>query len=103
MIRRVLAFLLIGLPAACGKPSSEAESKQWSGEQPPKEVAIPAALSIGVTVDGVAKPALTAELLNGKTPDFVDSDRKAWLVVTRFLILQRCGDGYHLVPIQLPE
>ena len=81
MIRQALAIALIAA-AACGKASDEGEAKQWPGEQPPKDVAIPASLSIAVTVDGVAKPALTADVLKGKKPDFADSDRKAWLVTT---------------------
>jgi hypothetical protein len=79
MTRRALILVLI---AACGKASSDGEAKQWSGDQPPKEVEIPANLSIAVMVDGVAKPALTAEVLKGKKPDFADSDHEAWLVPT---------------------
>ncbi len=81
MIRRLLAIGLI-VAAGCSKPSNEGEAKQWSGDQPPKEVAIPPALSIDVMLDGAARPALTTELLKSKAPDFADSERKAWLVTT---------------------
>jgi hypothetical protein len=66
--------------AACSKASNEAEMRQWPEPPPGKEVTIPAGLAIAVTVDGAAKPAITADTLRGARPDYADDERKAWRI-----------------------
>jgi hypothetical protein len=66
--------------AACSKASQEAETREWPGPPPGKEVSIPAGLEIAVTVDGAAKPAITADTLRGVKPDYADEERKAWRI-----------------------
>ena len=74
----VLAFC-----AGCSKPAEESEAKQWPKPLPTgKDVQIRSDLSIAVTVDGAAKPAITGDLLRSTKPDFVDADRKAWRIPT---------------------
>jgi len=77
---RTLGLLAL---VACSRASTEGESKQWPADPPAAgPLAIPANLSIAVSVDGVAKPAITTAMLTAAKPDFVDSDRMAWLVPT---------------------
>lgn len=69
-MRRSLA--LVCVLVSCGK-----------GDAPPpidKPVDIPASLSIGVTMDHAAKPAITADALRAAKPDFEDAERKAWRI-----------------------
>nr|HEX4314045.1 hypothetical protein [Kofleriaceae bacterium] len=66
--------------AACSKASDSGEARNWSKEAPPHEVAIPDDLQIGVVIDGVTKPAITAQALAAKTPDFSDTERRAWRI-----------------------
>jgi len=68
---------------ACSKPGQdETEAKQWPATPPGKDVKVPAALSIAVTVDGESKPAITAATLEGAKPDFADAERKAWRIAS---------------------
>jgi hypothetical protein len=66
--------------AACSKASNEAQTRQWPELPPGKEVSIPAKLEIAVTVDGAARPAITADTLRGVSPDYSDDERKAWKI-----------------------
>jgi hypothetical protein len=84
---RSIALLLLLL--ACGKPSQEAESKQWQEPPPGKDVPIPDKLEIAVVVDGDAKPSITAQTLRAAKPDFSDEDRKAWRIPT---LVAEAGD-----------
>lgn len=68
--------------AACSKASTEAETRQWPGPPPGKEVSIPARLEIEVTVDGAARGPITAATLRGVSPDYADEERKAWRIPT---------------------
>ena len=77
MVRWIAAVVVI---AACSKASNEAETRQWPEPPPGKGVSIPAKLEISVTVDGAAKPAITADTLRGVKPDYADDDRKAWRI-----------------------
>jgi hypothetical protein len=77
MHRRIAAIVVI---AACSKASQEAETRQWPEPPPGKEVSIPAKLEISVTVDGAAKPAITADTLRAVKPDYADEERKAWRI-----------------------
>jgi hypothetical protein len=80
MGRVVLALVVI---AACSKASDESQAKQWPEQKAPaKDVEIPANLSIALVVDGAVRPAITADTLHGVKPDFADSERKAWRVVS---------------------
>jgi hypothetical protein len=72
----VLAF------AACSKASHEGEKKQWQESPPPKDVAVPAGLTITVQVDGAAKSPITTELLEHTKPDFADAEHRAWKIPT---------------------
>lgn len=80
MARRLLIILV--LASACSRASNEGEAKQWQEAPPPKEVSVPAGLSIAVSVDGVERAALTSEVLVKTKPDFVDSDHRAWRIPT---------------------
>jgi hypothetical protein len=80
MAARVLAIVLAVV--ACSKTSSEGQTKQWQEQAPPKDVTVPANVSIAVEVDGVAKEAITSEQLRAVKPDFVDPEHHAWLVAT---------------------
>ncbi|MBA3540745.1 MAG: hypothetical protein H0T79_14130 [Deltaproteobacteria bacterium] len=83
MLLRLVALLAMVATSSCSRASDESEAKQWSKPPPPKDdVAIPTTLAIDVTVDGAAKGAVTAATLATKQPDFVDTDRKAWLIST---------------------
>lgn len=76
-------LLLIALAlASCSKASTEGDKKQWQESPPPKEVSVPAGLSIGVEVDGTARAAITSELLMKTKPDFSDADHRAWRIPT---------------------
>lgn len=75
------AVLGIAIAAsACSKASNESEAKQWPVPPPGKDVPIPEKLSIGLVVDGAAQPAITAQTLIKAEPDFMDEERKAWLI-----------------------
>jgi hypothetical protein len=74
MVRRLWIALVF---VACSRASDEGQAKKWQAP-PPAEVEIPAALSIGVTIDGSAKPSITSEMLKSTKPDFVDDDHRAW-------------------------
>jgi hypothetical protein len=78
MHRWVAALLVVAF--ACSKASNEAETRQWPEPPPAKEVSIPGKLEIAVTVDGAARPAITAESLRGVPPDYADAERKAWRI-----------------------
>jgi hypothetical protein len=79
-----LAWVAVGAVAAlgCSRASSEGEAKQWATPPPAKDIAIPAALHIEVSVDGAARPAITSQLLGATRPDFADDEHKAWLIPT---------------------
>jgi len=74
----LIAMMLV----ACSKASQEGEAKRWQEAPPPKELTIPAGLTIAVSVDGTDKPALTSDVLTSTKPDFVDDDHRAWRVAT---------------------
>jgi hypothetical protein len=77
-------FALVLAVAACSKPADESEAKTWPLQPPPASRTVEPRkdLSIGVVVDGAAKPAITAEQLKATKPDFVDTDRRAWRIPT---------------------
>jgi len=77
-----MACMLLGPLAGCSRAGSEGEAKQWATSPPAKDIPIPASLSITITVDGGAKPAITGASLGGTHPDFADDDHKAWLIPT---------------------
>ncbi len=74
----VIAILLATF--ACGKASDQAKQMQESA--PPKDVEPPSDLAITVVVDGSAASPITAETLRTVKPDFVDAERRAWLIPT---------------------
>lgn len=75
-------LLILALASACSRASNEGEAKQWQEAPPPKEVSVPAGLSIAVSVDGAERAAITSEVLVKTKPDFVDSDHRAWRIPT---------------------
>jgi hypothetical protein len=82
-MQRGCAWLLatvaaIGSFGACGDASEEAKVKRTPALPPPTEVGIPAALSIAVTVDGAAAPAITAERLGAEPADYTSPEHRAW-------------------------
>jgi len=74
----VVALMIVG----CSRASEEGEAKKWQEAPPPKEVVVPAGLSITVAVDGADKPPITSDVLKATKPDFVDADHRAWKVPT---------------------
>lgn len=75
-------LLIVLALAACSKASSEGDKKQWQESPPPKEVTVPAGLSIAVEVDGAPSAAITSAVLGASKPDFADVDHKAWRIAT---------------------
>lgn len=74
----VVALMIVG----CSRASEEGEAKKWQEAPPPKEVVVPAGLSIAVAVDGADKAPITSDVLKATKPDFVDTDHRAWKVPT---------------------
>ncbi len=79
MTRLLLIVLAL---AACSKASNEGDKKQWQESPPPKELAVPAGLSIGVEVEGVARAPITSEILQRTKPDFSSPEHRAWRIPT---------------------
>ncbi|HUJ60099.1 MAG TPA: hypothetical protein VLX92_16450 [Kofleriaceae bacterium] len=78
MARWVAIALVV---VACSR-SDSGDSKQWQTSPPPDKIDVPDALTIAVEVDGAARPPITAATLRTIKPDFVDTERRAWLVPT---------------------
>src|ERR1051326_2477084 len=76
------SLIVLALLAGCSRASDEGEAKKWPAGAPPREVEIPAGLSIAVDVDGAAKPPITADTLRATKPDFTDAEHKVWLIPT---------------------
>src|SRR5678815_3681731 len=77
------AWLAIALAlCACSRASDEGEAKKWQSAPPPKEVDIPAGLSIPVQIDGTDQPPITSDVLRGAKPDFTDAEHRAWRMAT---------------------
>lgn len=74
--------IVVAMLAGCSRASEESEAKKWQSQPPPRDVTVPAGLSIAVDVDGSAKPPITADTLRAIKPDFADDERKAWLIPT---------------------
>src|SRR4051812_19730740 len=72
-------LVILVLAAACSRASDDAKKLQAS--PPFKDMAPPSDLSIAVEVDGKPQAPITATAL-GRTPDFRDAERKAWLIST---------------------
>ncbi len=79
MVRRLLIAIAL---CACSRASDSGEAKKWQEAPPPKEVSVPAGLSIAVQVDGADKPPITSDVLKTTKPDFSDEDHRAWKVPT---------------------
>ena len=76
-------WLLIAVAlVACSRASEEGGAKKWQEAPPPREVEVPPGVSIAVTVDGVARPPITSDVLRATKPDFTDPDHRAWRVAT---------------------
>lgn len=73
---------MLALVAACSKASPEADKKLIQESPPPKEVSVPAGLSITVEVDGAARPPITSESLQATKPDYTDDEHRAWRIPT---------------------
>jgi hypothetical protein len=84
MARRLVIVLVLGLglAGACSRASNEGQAKQWQEAPPPKEVTVPAGLSIAVSVDGADKAAITSDVLAKLKPDFIDDEHRAWRIPT---------------------
>jgi hypothetical protein len=93
----VRIWIALGLSAAissagaCSRAENEAAGKRTPVAPPPAEVDIPSDLSIEVTVDGAARPALDAKALAARAPDFKDEDRRAWKLTGLVPELDRAG------------
>lgn len=79
------------LAGACSRAEEESRGKRAPVAPPPAEVAVPAALEIPVTVDGVARPPIDAAALTARKPDFADDERRAWKLVALIPELDREG------------
>lgn len=78
-MRRLLVIVAL---AGCSRGSDESKAKQWQEQPPPKEVTVPAGLSIEVTVNGAAHTAITSQTLETTKPDFADPEHRAWRIPT---------------------
>lgn len=78
MSRWLVAFALV----ACSKASDSSEAKKLQSSAPPRDVGVPVGLAIEVEVDGARRPPIVAGTLTATKPDFIDEDRKAWLIPT---------------------
>jgi len=81
-MRSWLLIAVLAAAGACSRASNESDKKQWQEQPPPKEVTVPAGLSIGVSVQGADKPAITSDLLEKTKPDFSDPEHRAWRIPT---------------------
>ena len=81
-MRRWLMFGLFAALAACSRASNEGDKKTWQEQPPPKEITIPAGLSIAVTVQGADRPPITSATLQATKPDFTDDEHRAWRIPT---------------------
>ena len=79
MLRTLLIALVL---CGCSRASDEGGAKKWQEAPPPKEIVVPAGLSIAVQVDGADKPPITTDVLKATKPDFSDEDHRAWKVPT---------------------
>jgi hypothetical protein len=87
----LVAVVAVGATAACSKASPEGEKKKWQESPPPKDVTVPAGLTITVQVEGVARSPITTDLLDHTKPDFADAEHRAWKIQT--LIPEAAPDG----------
>ncbi len=78
----LIALSIAVLGVGCSRASNEGEAKQWQEQPPPKDVNVPAGLSIGVTIGGAEHAPITSEMLTKTKPDFVDDERRAWRIQT---------------------
>ena len=79
---RWLPIVLLTLAAACSRASNESQAKKWQEQPPPKDLAVPAGLSITVTVDGADHAPITSQTLEAIKPDFTDPEHRAWRLPT---------------------
>jgi hypothetical protein len=85
MMRVVLvAFAIAALGGGCQKASDATQAKRMP--QPPpapaRELSIPDGLHIEVLVGDKPAPAIDAARLRALTPEFADSERRAWKLTT---------------------
>lgn len=71
-------LVVSALVFACSRAEDERGGKRMPVAPPPVEVDIPHDVSIAVTVDGAARPAIDSKVLATHAPDFKDEDRRAW-------------------------
>jgi hypothetical protein len=91
MVRWFAIVVAVAALGACSRASDEGSAKKWQEAPPPKEVSVPAGLSISVQVDGADKPAITSDVLEKTKPDFVDPEHRAWRIPT--LIREAAANG----------
>ncbi|MCU1280243.1 MAG: hypothetical protein JWM53_3789 [bacterium] len=83
MIRVVLvAFAIAGFGCGCQKASDATQAKRMPQPPPAREISVPDGLHIEVVIAGKEAPAIDAARLRATTPDFVDSERRAWKLAT---------------------
>jgi hypothetical protein len=78
----LLAFLIAGLGGGCQKASDATQAKRMPQPPPAREISVPDGLHIEVVIAGKDAPAIDAARLRAATPDFVDSERRAWKLAT---------------------
>src|SRR3954451_16423233 len=80
----VFSFAIIAGGGGCQKASDATQAKRMP--QPPPapapELHVPDGLHIEVVIAGKDAPAIDAARLRGTPPDFADSERRAWKLVT---------------------
>lgn len=81
-LRLAIALALAATVAGCSRASNESEAKKWQDSPPPKDVAVPAGLLIGVSVDGADQAPITTKSLSATKPDYVDTEHRAWRIST---------------------
>src|SRR2546423_10052343 len=76
----ILAIVVAG--GGCQKASDATQAKRMPQPPPAREISVPDGLRIEVVVAGKEAPAIDAARLRATTPDFVDSERRAWKLAT---------------------
>jgi len=105
MIRELCIVLAL---VGCKSDRTPNEGKRMPKAPPPVSVSIPAALEIGVTLDGVPRAPITAATLATLPPDFLDRDHRAWRISTLVAgtppgsVIAATGAGGMTIELPLP-
>jgi len=97
----LIALLVGGAASGCQKASDVTQAKRMPQPPPARDISVPDALRIEVVVGGKSAPAIDAARLRATSPDFVDSERRAWKLST--LLGSAVGPGTEFVVSGAPS